>query len=60
MRKENSKNTSRAHPIGRLKVTGPVYAKYDKKNDVQDKSLSADEIETNVEDSVISGGDREL
>ena len=54
MRREHSKNTSRAHPIGRVKVTGPVYAKSDKISDVQEKSLSADERDTNIEDSVIS------
>ena len=38
----------------------PVYANYDNTIDVQDKSVSADEIETNIEDSVISDGDTEL
>ena len=41
-------------------MTGPVYSKSDKTSDVQEKSVSADEIETNIEDSVIYDGDREL
>ena len=41
-------------------MTGPVYSKSDKTSDVQDKIVAADEIETNIEDSVIYDGDREL
>ena len=41
-------------------MDGPVYAKYDNTTDVQDKILSADEIESNIEDSLVSGGDRDL
>ena len=60
MRREHSKNKSRAHPSGRVKLTGLVYAKYDKTSDVQEKNMSADEKETNIEGSVISDGDRAL
>ena len=41
-------------------MNGPVYANYDNTIDVQDKSVSADEIETNIEGSVISDGDRDM
>ena len=41
-------------------MTGPVYIKYDKISGIQENSLSADEIETNIEDSVISYGEKEL
>ena len=57
-RKGTLKNTSLVHPSRRVKLNGPVYFKSDKTIDVQDKNLSADEIETNIEDSVISDGDR--
>ena len=60
MRREHSKDTSRAHPSGRLKLTGPVYVNYDKTSNVQEKNASDDKRETNIEDSVISDGDREL
>ena len=41
-------------------MTGPVYAKSDKKTDIQYKSVSDNERKYNIEDSVISDGDREL
>ena len=60
MRREHLKNTIRSHPSGRVKVNGHVYTNSDKTNDVQDKSVSDDGIETNIEDSVISDGYRDL
>ena len=39
-------------------MTRPVYTESDKTSDVQDKSVSADERETNIEEPVISDGDR--
>ena len=39
-------------------MTGPVYAKPDNTSYFQDKIVSTDEIENNIEDSVISDGDR--
>ena len=44
----------------KVKVTGPVYAKYDKTSDVQDESVSANRRENIIEDSVISDGDRDM
>ena len=41
-------------------MTKPVYAKSDKKNNVQEKSVFAEERESNIKYSVISDGDREL
>ena len=41
-------------------MNGPVYSKYDNISDVQYKSMSTDETETNIEDSVIYDGDRDL
>ena len=43
-----------------MKVNGPVYVKSDKTSDIQDKNLSADEIETIIEDSVVSDGDSNM
>ena len=43
-----------------MKVTGTLYAKSDKTSSVQDKSVPADERETNIEDSVISDGYRDM
>ena len=43
-----------------MKLNGPVYTMSDQTSDFQDKSLFADERETNIEDSVISDGDREM
>ena len=56
----NIKNTSLVHPSRRVKLNGPVYTMSDQTSDFQDKSLFADERETNIEDSVISDGDREM
>ena len=41
-------------------MTKPVYAKSDKKNNVEEKSVFAEERESNIKYSVISDGDREL
>ena len=41
-------------------MTGHVYDNYDKTSGVQYKSVSSYEIETNVEDSVISDEYRDL